>query len=534
MRLALTALAPALLSPALLAVATSAPSPAPGLLPTGTYQYQTTLGSQRVGSSTIVVSRSGGNVEVAESGGLLGQGLVSRRTLTAASFSTSSYAADADGKHLVVSFSGNEATLTVSGRSVTIAAPSNAPFLLSDNMAAGFALLPATLHVTGAKELTLACVCGGFAALPVTVADETPERPAGVPAGDAVLAVRMQGVVATLWYNPATFVLDRFDLPSQQLSLVLQSYDPAIMTLTRPSVPTPLPQPTENYTSRDVSIRADDGVTLRGTLTMPAGPKAPRGALVFVHGSGCIDRDETIGPNKIFAQLANRLSNDGYAVLRYDKRSCGQSGGTFATRNRLIADARDVIAYLRVQPGIDPKRVYVLGHSEGGELAPSIAIADKRLRGIVLLAPPALPLEQVLEQQLMRNATDADRATMQRQVQAKLAAISTGEKGGPDVAWLRSSFGIDPARLIARVPCPILILQGTKDIQVLPADTPRLIDAAKAAHRNVTVVMLQDDDHLFLELPHGQALTGAEYFVPSYLDAALFDAIESWLSRNDD
>ncbi len=236
-----------------------------------------------------------------------------------------------------------------------------------------------------------------------------------------------------------------------------------------------------------------------------------------------------IGPNKIFAQLANRLSNDGYAVLRYDKRSCGKSGGKFPERDRLIADARDAIAYLRSQPGIDPKRIYVLGHSEGGELAPSIAIADGHLRGIVLLAPPALPLEQILNQQLLRKVSSENRAATEKQVQVQLDAIASGKKSSAESRWLQSTFGVDPAALIVRVPCPILILQGTKDIQVLPADTPRLVQAAQNAHRDVTVVMLQGDDHLFIKLPADEASTGGEYFTPSYLDPALFSAIETWL-----
>jgi dienelactone hydrolase len=324
-------------------------------------------------------------------------------------------------------------------------------------------------------------------------------------------------------------VLDRFELPAQDLSIVLRSYDSAVTPLPKPATPPPLPLPSPRYTSHDVSIRTDDGVSLAGTLTLPNSAATPLPGFVLVHGSGCNDRDETIGPNKIFAQLANRLSNDGYAVLRYDKRSCGKSGGKFPLRDRLIADARDAIAYLRSQPGIDPKRIYVLGHSEGGELAPSIAIADGHLRGIVLLAPPALPLEQILEQQLLRNVSNADRAATEKQVQAELDAIASGKKPSATNRWLQSSFGVDPAALIVRVPCPILILQGTKDIQVLPADTPRLVQAAQNAHRDVTVVMLQDDDHLFIKLPADEPSTGGEYFTPSYLDPALFAAIESWL-----
>jgi hypothetical protein len=73
------------------------------------------------------------------------------------------------------------------------------------------------------------------------------------------------------------------------------------------------------------------------------------------------------------------------------------------------------------------------------------------------------------------------------------------------------------------------MLQGTKDIQVLPGDLPRLVKAGNAAHRNVTVRLLQDDDHLFIKLPAGEPSTGGEYFTPAYVDDAVFEAIEGWL-----
>ncbi|HZV76284.1 MAG TPA: alpha/beta fold hydrolase [Candidatus Babeliales bacterium] len=504
---------------ALLAATAAAPPAAP-ILPDGTYRYQTSIGGQSVGTSTIVIDRSGGALAVSESATLAGHALVSKRTIQEANFATTDYSATVSGKQFIVTITGNDATLTADGKHTTIAAAAGAPFLVSDNMVAGFALIPAMLHVTGAKQLTLACLCGAYLAVPVAVTERH--------AGGATIAV--EGQTGTLAFDPQTYVLQRFDLPSQQLSVVLKAHDPTVIPLPSPVAATPLPLPSAHYQSSDVSIRADDGVVLAGTLTVPDAPPALP-AILFVHGSGCIDRDETIGPNKVFAQLANALSNNGFAVLRYDKRSCAKSGGTFATRDRLIADARDALAFLRAQPGIDPRRIFVLGHSEGGELAPSIAIADGSLRGIVLLAPPALPLEQIIMQQTLSTATDADRPTLQQTEQAQLAAIAAGQKTGAYNAWLRSSFGIDPAKIIAQVPCPILIVQGTKDVQVLAADTPRLAGAARSAQRDVTVVMLDGDDHLFIKLPADESSSGAEYFTPSYLDPALFTAIEAWLTQ---
>lgn len=507
------------LLPLLVAIAPA--QPGTKILPEGTYRYGITIGGNSVGTSTIVIRRDGGVIAIGESASVAGTTLVSNRKIDEASFATLAYTVDFGRKHAAVAVLRNAATVTQDGVSTRFPAPPDAPFVVGDNRVAGFAVMPAMLHVTGAKKLTLACVCGGaFAVIPVTV----------VRNRDGVVTTSMEGTSVVLNYDPRTYVLGRADVPSQEGSMILRSYDPHPTALPQPVVPTPVPLPPARYASRDVSVTAGDGVKLAGTLTVPDAAARPLPGFVFVHGSGCIDRDETIGPNKIFAQLANRLSNDGYAVLRYDKRSCAKSGGAFATRDRLIADAQTVIAYLRAQPGIDPKRIFVLGHSEGGELAPSIAIADGRLAGIVLLAPPALPLDRILMQQMLRTATAANRATIEREERAELDAIASGKRTGVYDDWLRSSFGIDPAALIALVPCPILIVQGEKDIQVLAADTPRLVNAARAANRRVTLAVLPNDDHLFIELPPGQTSSGGEYFTPSYLDPALFTAIESWLN----
>ena len=492
------------------------------LLPDGTYHYASTVSGHAIGSSTIAVHRSGNVITVGESASFAGVGLVSQRTIDATNFATLGYSVDFAGRHATMTIVGNEAILRQAGVTAKVSSAPGAPFVVNDNMVAGFAQIPATLHATGEKKLTLACACGRFVAVPIVVD----------AMADGRVTMTLQGMNATETFDPQTYVMKTFELPSQQLTIALQSYDPTVAPLPSPVVATPLPLPPAKYTSRDVAIRTNDGVTLAATLTMPGDAAARVPGVVLVHGSGCNDRNETIGPNLIFGQLANALSNDGYAVLRYDKRSCGKSGGTFPVRDRLIADARDAIAYLRAQPGIDPSRIFVLGHSEGGELAPSIAIADGRLAGIVLLAPPALPLEQIIMQQTLHTTTDADRASVQKEEQAELDAIAAGKKTGEENVWLRSSFGIDPAQLIAKVPCPILIVQGGKDIQVLAKDTPRLVDAAKATHRQLTVVMLPDDDHLFIKLAPGDSSSGAEYFIPAYLDPQLLRAIESWLAAH--
>ena len=500
--------------------ALAAAAPRATVLPDGTYRYETSIAEHSAGTSTIVIRREGGSIVIGESASVAGVGLVSERKIEESTYATLSYVVDAAGKHAVVTILGSDATLTHGKAADKITAAADAPFVVSDNFVAAWAQVPATLRATGEKQLTLACVCGGFIAIPISVTSS----------GLGTVSLKgADGVAVTLGFDPQTYVLTRLDVPAQQASVVLQSQEARIMPLPSPVVPTPMPLPAAHYTSRDVSISTDDGVALAGTLTIPDDAANPMPAFVFVHGSGCIDRDETIGPNKVFAQLANDLSNDGYAVLRYDKRSCGKSGGTFAPRDRLIADARDVIAYLRTQPGIDPARVFVLGHSEGGELAPSIAIADGKLAGVVLLAPPAIPLEQILMQQVLRTVSPAQRPAIAEREQTELNAVAAGQKTGASAAWLRSSFGIDPTTLIASVPSPILIVQGEKDIQVLAADTPRLVNAAQAAHRRVSVVMLPGDDHLFIKLPAGEDSTGVEYFTPAYLDPALFAAIEGWL-----
>jgi hypothetical protein len=323
------------------------------------------------------------------------------------------------------------------------------------------------------------------------------------------------------------------EIPSLGVSIVLTKRSQgASMNATPAPAPTPLPTATPHFTSRDVSFASSDGTKLAGTITIPDDLKVRAPAIVLVQGSGPVDRDERVGPNPIFLELSNALSNHGYVVLRYDKRGIGKSSGdaNAATRGELLADARAGIGFLAGQRDVDPKRVFVLGHSEGGELAPSLAAAGVPVAGIILLAPPALPLQQILVQQATRGLQGAAERQAAAAEKAQIAKIQSGTSTLPGAIWLRTSFDFDPADVIRRVPCPILILQGGKDFQVLASDLPRLLHAAIAAHRVVTAKIFANDDHLFITVPSGQEASIAEYTVPHRIDPAMTQTLLEWLA----
>ena len=222
-------------------------------------------------------------------------------------------------------------TLAIRGSaSIDIPADPSAPLeLMGDNLVSSGLMLPAMLHATGANTFTLAVLNTGKPLVCKVVSDPLPSRPASLPATDAELALEVAGIRFIYWYDPATYVVHDVAIPSQQAEFRLTATTPAPRS--RCAAPTPAPQasalptPAPHFSSRDVQFTSRDGTVLAGTLTVPDGGRAPFAAVVFVHGSGPMDRDETIGPNPFFLQLSNALSNAGYAVLRYDKRGVGRA-----------------------------------------------------------------------------------------------------------------------------------------------------------------------------------------------------------------
>jgi pimeloyl-ACP methyl ester carboxylesterase len=185
-----------------------------------------------------------------------------------------------------------------------------------------------------------------------------------------------------------------FKQGSFESPLDLQFDKDAAIQARRPQTPqAPFP-----YTATEVMIPTPtEGVQLGATLTMPAG-EGPFPAVVLISGSGPQDRNQTIFEHQPFWVLADYLTRQGIAVLRYDDRGVGQSTGPFqtATSKDFAIDAEAAFAYLQQQKGVDPKRVGLLGHSEGGMIAPMVAVANKSVSFTVLMAPPVIPISQLM------------------------------------------------------------------------------------------------------------------------------------------
>ena len=175
--------------------------------------------------------------------------------------------------------------------------------------------------------------------------------------------------------------------------------------LVRPAPPAPAPPPsaTATFTEKELMVGAGEGA-LPATLTMPKG-QGPFPAAVLVHGSGPQDRDETIGANRPFLDIARGLAAQGVAVLRYEKRTKARPQDYAAgvnIDNETTDDAVTALATLRAQSGVDSKRIFVIGHSQGGMMAPRIAMKDGKTTGLVLLAAPARNLLDILMEQNVR------------------------------------------------------------------------------------------------------------------------------------
>ena len=289
---------------------------------------------------------------------------------------------------------------------------------------------------------------------------------------------------------------------------------------------------------------------LPGTLTLPNGA-GPFPAVVLVHGSGPEDQDETIVSNKPFKDIAWGLASRNIAVVRYNKRTL-QYGkeimardADFTVNDETVNDARSAVALLSKRSEIDPRRIFVLGHSLGGTLAPRIAQGDAQVAGLLILAGVTRPLEQVIVEQLKYIAGLHGKITPEAQKQIDAAEQSAKEIESPTLAadaklnvlgsTIPGSYFLDlrgyhSAEVAAQLKIPMLILRGERDYQVTPED----FDGWKKALGGKPEATLKVYPGLFhLFMPSSSAGFGpgtpADYEKPGHVAQPVIEDIANWI-----
>ena len=295
------------------------------------------------------------------------------------------------------------------------------------------------------------------------------------------------------------------------------------------------------YTNKDVLFtnRVAPSVSLSGTLSIPKG-HGPFRAVVLVAGSGPNTRDEAILDHKVFLVLGDSLARRGVEVLRYDKRGIGQSTGSYktATTRDFTSDADAAMKYLESRPEVNPKRVGLIGHSEGGIIVPAVAAEDPSVAFIVMLAGPGITGAELLPEQAALISAASGEATAKvaetKSFELKLyaamvaAADPTEAKSKAtsmiDVLvtkkiltqavadsildqitspWFEYFLAYDPVPTLEKVLVPVLALNGSLDLQVPPADDLPAIRRALKQDHDVTILELDGLNHLFQDAKTG-------------------------------
>jgi pimeloyl-ACP methyl ester carboxylesterase len=319
--------------------------------------------------------------------------------------------------------------------------------------------------------------------------------------------------------------------------------------------------PVKPYPYREEAIAYPGGaagVRLGATLTLPQG-KGPFPAVVLIAGSGPANRDEQALGHSLFLVLADHLTRQGIAVLRYDKRGLFQSTGDAATATSadFAADAEAGVAYLKSRSEIDRRRIGLIGHSEGGIIAPMVANRDPGVAFLVLMAgqgvrgdevimgqtraiavasgapPAALDAGQTLERRYLDALMTAkDQATADTAIRAVLkgampdAAVEAAARIGAS-PWYRSYAAYDPAPALKALRIPVLALIGSKDTQVTPAQNLPALRAALSGDPRAEVVEMPGLNHMFQEAKTGSP---SEYVqIEQTMSPAAMDRISRWI-----
>jgi uncharacterized protein len=328
----------------------------------------------------------------------------------------------------------------------------------------------------------------------------------------------------------------------------------------------PRPQePKRPYPYREEDVAYDNkaaAVRLAATLTLPNG-HGPFPAVVLITGSGPQDRDETVFDHKPFLVLADYLTRRGIAVLRADDRGVGNSTGSFegATTADFATDTEAAIAYLETRPEIDARDIGLIGHSEGGIIAPMIAARSHDVAFIVMLAGSGVPGDEILVAQVellteaagksheeaMKAAAEEgevlalakqnpDQASFEKALGEKFGGHIPDTRIGATVMalkspWLRYFIAYDPASALRKVTCPVLALNGEKDLQVPPKQNlPAIRKALEAAgNKNFETDEIPGLNHLFQTAKTGSPKEYSE--IEETISPVALERISGWILK---
>jgi dienelactone hydrolase len=298
-----------------------------------------------------------------------------------------------------------------------------------------------------------------------------------------------------------------------------------------------------SFEERRVTI--GDSPPLPGTWTTPKDAKAYP-AVVLVHGSGPNDEDETIGALKVFKDLACGLASRGVAVLRYDKRTRVDPSGVRTQKDEAEDAAHAAVAFVAAQPDVDKRRVVLVGHSQGGYLAPRIAKSDPAIRGVVTLAGSTRPLQDSLVAQLRYIET---LQPAEPKVQEAIAAaehfkeevesptlrpddpveLPLGSASAVTGAYFLDVRDYRPAKVASELSIPILVLQGERDYQVTVADDFSGWKTALARKKSATLKTYPALNHAFCA--GSGPSTPEDYLKPGHVDEEVVVDIAAWVTK---
>jgi fermentation-respiration switch protein FrsA (DUF1100 family) len=346
-----------------------------------------------------------------------------------------------------------------------------------------------------------------------------------------------------------------------------------VFTLNRPQEPkSPFPYNTEDVTFTNTKFN----IELAGTVTIPKG-NGPFPAVILITGSGAQNRNEELLGHKPFLVIADYLTRNGIAVLRYDDRGMGKSGGNYinATSADFATDAEAAFNFLKSYPGINSKAIGLIGHSEGGLIAPIVASTNKNVDFIVSLAGPGVNGEKIIlrqsedishasglpDEQIRENnstnqriysklKSEADNLKAEEKIMTEYKEILTSNGASPEeieksVTQLKMTFGseiytwfryfimTDPGIFWKEVKCPVLAINGEKDLQVAADVNLAAIENAlkSGGNKNVKTLKIAGLNHLFQNCDKGLPAEYGE--IEETFSPEILKILADWISDQD-